>query len=297
MSLSILIPIYNFDVRNLVSEIHNQCVELNLDFEILLVDDFSKLDFNNKSLSELKSISYERLNTNIGRSKIRNYLVSKTKYDNCLILDCDIAIPPKFIENYIVAIDGKSVVIGGHIYESVPPKDTRLMLHWKYGKEIESKNLKERNKRPYDSFMTNSFMAPKKIFDIIKFDETIDKYGHEDTIFGIELEKQAIPIKHIDNPVIHLGLKKAKQFLIGEKQAIENLILLSKNTKYKEGLYKKSRLLYYEKSFLLNAYYTIISSYYKNRLYKKLLGNNPSLQTLNFWKFYNLKKLRNQING
>ena len=116
-------------------------------------------------------------------------------------------------------------------------------------------------------------------------------------IFGIELEKFKIKIKHIDNPVIHLGLKTAKQFLKGEKEAIQNLILLSNDPKYKNVLYKKSRLLYYEKSILLNFYYTAISMFYKNKLYKKLLGENPSMPTLNFWKFYNLKKLRNQIKG
>ncbi|MFT4684978.1 MAG: hypothetical protein ACI8RP_001105 [Urechidicola sp.] len=297
MSLSILIPIYNYDVKNLVNDLHAQCIDLSIDFEILLVDDCSLQDFNhkNKILQSLSNVIYERLDINIGRSKIRNYLVSKSNYISCLILDCDLQIQANFVKNYVEVIDGGSVIVGGHVYEKSPPKDSSLLLHWKYGTEVESKTLSERLSKPYNSFMTNSFLVPKQLFKSIKFDETIGQYGHEDTIFGVDLEKAKVKIKHVDNPVIHLGLKTTKQFLKGEKEAIQNLILLSENSKHKDILYRKSRLLHYEKSILLNFYYSLVSLYYKNRLYKKLLGRNPSLRTLNFWKFYNLKKLRNQM--
>ena len=188
---------------------------MNIDFEILLIDDFSLEDFDytNKKLQTLPNVIYERLDKNIGRSKIRNYLVSRSKYNSCLILDCDVAIQSKFIEKYIHAIDGESVIVGGHIYQQTPPKDKSLLLHWKYGTKVESKTLSQRLSKPYDSFMTNSFLVPKQLFTTIKFDETIERYGHEDTIFGIELTIAKIKIKHIDNAVIHLGLKTAKQFL------------------------------------------------------------------------------------
>jgi hypothetical protein len=297
MSLSILIPIYNYDVKNLVNALYSQCVDLTIDFEILLVDDCSLQDFDhkNKILQSLSNVIYERLDINIGRSKIRNYLVSKSNYDSCLILDCDLQVQANFVKNYVEVIDGESVIVGGHVYQKNQPKDSSLLLHWKYGTEVESKTLSKRLSKPYDSFMTNSFLVPKQLFESVNFDEAIEQYGHEDTIFGVDLEKAKIKIKHIDNPVIHLGLKTAKQFLKGEKEAIQNLILLSNNSKYKNVLYKKSRLLYYEKAILLNSYYTVISMYYKNRLYKKLLSEKPSLKTLNFWKFYNLKKFRNQL--
>jgi glycosyltransferase involved in cell wall biosynthesis len=299
MSLSILIPIYNYDVKNLVDDLHSQCLDLNIDFEMLLVDDCSLENFDdeNKRLESFSNVIYERLENNIGRSKIRNYLVSKAKYNSCLILDCDIAIQSKFIKKYLKADDLKTVIVGGHMYQSKPPIDTSLLLHWKYGRGVEAKILTTRLQKPYNSFMTNSFLVPKQLFKTIKFDETILEYGHEDTIFGIELEAAKIKIKHIDNPVIHLGLKTAKKFLEGEKKAIQNLIVLSQNPKYKDVLYKKSRLLYFEKSILLNTYFSAISMFYKNKLYKKLLGENPSIPTLNFWKFYNLKKLRNQMKG
>ena len=40
--LSILIPIYNFAVKELVNELSSQAQDLNIPFEILCVDDTSK---------------------------------------------------------------------------------------------------------------------------------------------------------------------------------------------------------------------------------------------------------------
>ena len=39
--LSILIPIYNYNVYPLVEELHKQCIECKIDFEIICIDDAS----------------------------------------------------------------------------------------------------------------------------------------------------------------------------------------------------------------------------------------------------------------
>ena len=50
--LSILIPTYNYDVFPLVENIHRQCKEATIDFEILINDDASKeiIDIINRNL-------------------------------------------------------------------------------------------------------------------------------------------------------------------------------------------------------------------------------------------------------
>lgn len=278
-----------------MNDLHRQCKELTIDFEIILVDDYSKSEFHikNKELNSISNVSYERLQKNIGRSRIRNYLLDKAPYENCLILDCDVAIvSADYVKNYLNAIEDNCVIVGGHLYQKKPPKDKSLMLHWKYGTLVECKTLKDRIKRPYDSFMTNSFLIQKKIFNKVKFDESILKYGHEDTLFGIELELNGIPIKHINNPVIHLGLKNAKEFLRGEKEAILNLIILSNKEELKGKIIKKSKLLRNEKSIFLNFYFGILSYFHRDWLYKRLFYKNPDLASLNFWKFNTLKELR-----
>lgn len=298
MQLSILIPIYNFDVRDFVKELWKQCINLNLDFEILLIDDKSKrkyVDLNDE-LSLIDEINYTKLQENIGRSKIRNLLLESASFHNCLVLDCDLRIDSSlFIKKYIESFKPNIVVVGGHIYDTDPPKNKKELLHWEYGRKIESISSIHRQLDPYHSFKSNSFLISKEIFRLIKFEESLVKYGHEDTMFGIELELNNIELIHIDNPVVHIGLDKAKNFLRKQKHAIENLIIISKNPMLNGYVTRKSKLLSYENSFFLNLYYSLISFYYKNRLYKKLLSDSPKIKTLNFWKFYTLKKMRKKF--
>ena len=56
-------------------------------------------------------------------------------------------------------------------------------------------------------------LIPKKIFLAIKFDESITKYGHEDTLLGIMLEKEKKEIFHINNPLYHNGIENNIIFL------------------------------------------------------------------------------------
>ena len=56
--ISILIPIYNFAVKELVSELSRQAQELNLDFEILCIDDNSKSKYIklNKDIEKIEEV-------------------------------------------------------------------------------------------------------------------------------------------------------------------------------------------------------------------------------------------------
>jgi glycosyltransferase involved in cell wall biosynthesis len=295
MQLSILIPIYNFFIKDLVENLNDQAKSLNLTFEILLVDDCSNDKFHQENimLGKFSNVNYERLESNIGRTKIRNYLFEKATYQNCLVLDCDVSIISSvFIKTYLEYSDSNSVIVGGHIYQKEPPMNTSLLLHWKYGSQVECKSFMERSKRPIDSFMTNSFLIQKEVSNQVKFDESIQQYGHEDTVFGVELEINNIVIRHIDNPVLHKGLKEVKDFLCDEIKAIENLVQLSQKAKIKNRIIQKSKLLKYEKSMLLSVYYFFFSLLYGNDLEKKLLSDSPSLKVLNYWKYLRLKKLR-----
>ena len=91
--LSILIPIYNFKVVDVVLELKKQAKKLNIPFEILCFDDYSTTHKDsNKSLSKEAGIHYTELEHNIGRTKISNLLAQQAKYNNLLFLDCDISI-------------------------------------------------------------------------------------------------------------------------------------------------------------------------------------------------------------
>ena len=244
---SILIPVYNFNVNALVSKLYLQAKKISKNFEILLIDDKSKNEFieKNKNLASKENVKFIFLEKSIGRSKIRNLLLEKAKYENCLILDCDVQIvKDNFLEEYFKNLDD-NVVVGGHIYSEKAPKNNNKYFHWLYGSKVEVQNIKTRIKTPYNSFKTNSFATTKTIFNKIKFNEFLKQYGHEDTLFGLALKKQNIPIKHILNPVLHLGLDDEEVFYKKQEKAIENLAKLYKKEEYKKELSNLKLIKFY----------------------------------------------------
>jgi glycosyltransferase involved in cell wall biosynthesis len=286
--LSVLIPIYNFDVRDLVIELKKQLTLAKVKYEIILVDDnstkYSNLNFQ---LSDLEHVSYEYLNKNIGRAKIRNYLASKAKYENLLFLDSDSGIDnKKFIENYLQNADSE-VIYGGTKY-SEKEIEPEKKLHYKYGKKREALITQERQSKPYLSFRTNNFVIKKYIFKQVFFDERIKKYGHEDTLFAYELAQKGIKIKHIENPVEHLGLENNTRFIEKVKESVESLNELAKEPKIKqERFFAEIRLLKY--FFNLKKYYLcwLVNLCYKlfnKPIEKNLKSYKPKLFFLDLFK-------------
>lgn len=273
--LSVLIPVYNFDVRNLVETLRSQCRTAQIDYEIICIDDNSKESFrkSNEVLKALSDITWIENEKNKGRSAIRNQLSEIARYPFMIFLDCDSTVDQKeFIQNYLQHLPTDKVLVGGRRYEN-SPSSPACYLHWLYGSK--------REQRSEAGFQSNNFLIPKSLFQIIRFDEKILRYGHEDTIFGNELLAQQIPVVRINNPVIHSGLEDAATFLRKQEIAIENLISLEKenriDTKLQRtiGFIRKLGL----PPLLLRLYHS-----QKDRLKKKLLGPKPSLLVLDLYK-------------
>ena len=89
---------------------------------------------------------------------------------------------------------------------------SKWYFHWKYGSLREQSSVEQRNLKPYHSFMTNNFLIPKSIFLAIRFEEALTQYGHEDTLFGMELQRRGVPIVHLANPLRHGGLEAEGKF-------------------------------------------------------------------------------------
>ncbi len=224
--LSICIPVYNFDISRLVKDLHRQALELDKPIEILLLDDGSSEDFKirNRVLKDLPLARYHELKENTGRSKIRNLLAAMARYPNIIFMDCDSAVPDNlYLKRYLEVAPGKPVICGGRSYHSEPPEDSTY-LRWLFGIKREVKSAAERSSHPNHSFMTNNFMISKELVQKITFNEKLEGYGHEDTLFGFELMKNGIAIHHIDNPLIHIGLETAEEFLEKTRQGIKNLV-------------------------------------------------------------------------
>ncbi|MGB0882840.1 MAG: glycosyltransferase family 2 protein [Vicingaceae bacterium] len=292
--LSVLIPVYNFDVVFFVKDLAKQCADCKIDFEILCLDDCSSENFRikNATLKSVENVCYEELPNNIGRSKIRNRLAQKAKYENLLFLDCDSKTNDnQFIARYLKNINGKSVVYGGRNYQQNKPENTVEYFRWWYGVNRETINSQERNKAVYSHFMTNNFCVPKAIYQQIKLDETIIGYGHEDTLFGIELKQKQVPINHIDNPLCHIGLEDFETFIQKTEEGISNLSQLINEGKVDDSI----RLLKGYRLIKKMGLESIVFSYYKKyrtKILTKLQKENVNLKWFDFYKLGYLVSLR-----
>jgi len=231
-SVSICIPVYNCDVTGLVEKLVQNSELFRIQYEVIVIDDASdeKYKSSNRSVKSFDKTIYLELEKNIGRSAIRNLFLKHTRFENLLFLDCD-SKPSfiKFIYEYVKPpIQKEKVICGGRSY-SQKPKKSKYLLRWKYGINRECKAADERAQEPYHSFMTNNFMIKKNVLEAIKFDERLKGYGHEDSLYGYQLMKNKIPIKHIDNPCFHEFNETSDEFLEKTKQGIENLLFIHAN--------------------------------------------------------------------
>jgi len=294
--LSILIPIYNFKVEKLVKTLMRQANKLELDFEILCFDDGSrkKFKYENSILSDFFGVNYTELSENLGRARIRNWLAKSASFENLLFLDCDSKIVSNnFLEKYLNHLDEYELISGGRVYSKKPPRAKSKRLHWLYGKKRESVKASKRTKDAVMSFHSNNFFVRRELMMKYPFDEQIKSYGYEDLQWAQLLNENGVRIAHIDNPVEHLGLEKASDFVKKQKKSLENLYFINSiktlNTKLIHLIDKLER--WNLKNYLFNRY--------KDRLPEmeyKLVSGSPSLLKLQFFKLiYYLKLTKKNI--
>lgn len=229
MLLSICIPIYNSDIRPIATELHRQIQSYSSEVELLFLDDASDVFFKEINRSVGTFCDYQELESNIGRSKIRNAFLPVVKGKYIVFIDGDSKIiHPDFIQRYVECLRSKNthVLIGASVYSEEKPNRKKL-LRWTYSRRRESKILLERNSHPELGFKSNNFVILKSLFAAHPFDETLTTYGHEDTLFGYELRMAGIKFEHLDNPVLNSNLDENEHFLAKTKEALQNLLVIS----------------------------------------------------------------------
>ena len=285
--LSVLIPTYNYNTFSLVKEIHSQLTHTSIAFEIICLDDASDQNYfqDNSKINALEFSNFQILKQNIGRSSIRNKLADLAKYDWLLFLDADV-IPQKenFIKTYVDAIlEEGEVICGGICYKNKKPIGSNL-LRWTYGKEREEVSVLKRINKPYKHFLSANFLISKKQFIKIKFNETLTTYGHEDTLFAIELNKNRVKINHIENRVYHLGIESNLIFLNKVKSAIKNV-----NYLYNQKLISKNDIHLLSiflslKSLKVVGLMAFVFRKRQKQWERNLLSSNPSLFIFDIYK-------------
>jgi hypothetical protein len=222
--ISVLIPTFNTDVSPLVDFLLRQNDFSSFKMEIIIWDDASNIA--SFGLWDNEIISFFKSPVNMGRSMTRELLAEKAKYPYLLFLDADVLpVSTLFLAKYLQHASEDSVLVGGIKYENEEP-ESNLYFRWFYGKAREENSVGNRLKNPYNHFMTGNFLVPKSIFLKFPLHDIITGYGHEDTLLGYKFQQAGIPIKHIDNPVFHLGLEENEVFFAKSKEAVSSLLQL-----------------------------------------------------------------------
>jgi glycosyltransferase involved in cell wall biosynthesis len=291
--ISALIPIYNFDVTAFINELHVQFEREGKAYEILMTDDASEEHFRkiNSELQSLSHVKYIQLQKNIGRARIRNYMANEAKYEYLLFMDCDSEIQgDDFVKKYIHNVNNNTIICGGRSYHVDKPVDHTYVLRWHYGMKRESTDAETRNKFPMRSFMTNNYLIPKEIHQFVKFDEQLVEYGHEDTLFGIELKRLGYTVRHINNPLVHIGLELADEFISKTLKAIENLVYIKENYRYSELDEDIKLLRVYNAYVYLRAFFRLIFRLFSKPLKRNFKSKRPSLFLFDVYKISYLSR-------
>lgn len=281
--LSILLPVYNCHCRALVTELQRQCVESGTEFEIIVADDGSSVTSyveHNLRIERLEGVRYITRKQNVGRSAIRNFLISQAQGEWLLFIDGDLTLDnPHFIRRYLQT---KSNVVVGGIRIGGDPDIWKDNLRYRYEKAYEQKNtLQDRQCHATKHFRTTNFLAHKDIMMEHSFDENFVQYGYEDVLFGKSLAMDHVAITHIDNPITLDFFESNSEFLDKTEQSLHTLYTFRNQLKGYSKLLEtaeKIKKLHLQK--LVNAAYFLVGQ----RIKKHLQGNNPSIFLFNVYK-------------
>ena len=284
--ISILIPVYNYDVVALAKALSKQCEDEDIVFQILVFDDKSTDEFKeiNQIVSQEFNVSYVELSENKGRAKIRNRLAKMAQYDWLLFLDCDSKIiSDTYIKDYINELGQPAIVSGGRVYQGEKP-DQKHLTHWSYGTKVESKPASKRSAKPYISFHSNNFIIHRSLFEQIEFNEEIDGYGYEDLYFAEELKNIKGEIRHIDNPVLHEGLDDNDAYTAKTENAVSNLAKLNR-----DGHLTSVKLSQYYSKRMVNPFFYLaifIAKQLQSRAVKKMEEGTENISWIQLYKLY-----------
>ncbi len=286
--ISILIPVFNRDINELVQALSKQLRLLNNSGEIIVMDDGSEPHYKSLNIKAagIESVRYVESEANVGRIRIRQRLARTALYKWLLFLDCDSTIvSDQFLTNYCNTLtDGEQVIAGGRVYKTQQPTDCGFMLHWKYGTTREASRLANQSRAK--RFMTNNFLISKTTFERFDFTGRLDGYGYEDTWMAIQLEAMQVAVVFIDNPVMHDGVETSDVFLKKSEAALHNLKRLSDLT-VPAILIKHVTLYHYFYRFqswkmlwIVPLVYTLMQRYVRSNL----LSCKPSLVLFDLYR-------------
>ena len=213
MEISVIIPVYNTNIQDLMSCLESIRTQTFANYEIIIVDDGSKIDIaeclDDFAVKDKKISVYHKCNE--GVSEARNYGVKKANGNNVLFADADDLFAPNAFESaYQTITETNSDVAIGRILQTsrsdaknieaiVNPGTGKVLclddekLHQEYVKHIFKKNCGDWG-RNQDGWMFNfegcwAHLIRKETALKIPFDKELSIA--EDTLWALKLIENA----------------------------------------------------------------------------------------------------------
>ncbi len=228
--LSILIPVYNWDIGPLLTALAAQARPLasGRQVEIIVLDDGSTEKFTNKAVADqLFLVRYEESAVNKGRAETRNALLQQAQGQYVLFLDADM-LPDRsdFVQTYLQeAQQGGEIVCGGISYQQHDQPAPEYSFYLYKSHRTEALAASVRASTPWRYLFTSNIMVRREIMQAVRFDARFTGYGFEDIEWGVRLGDN-FTIKHIENTCSHMGLMTKQQLWAKMRDSIPNYALL-----------------------------------------------------------------------
>jgi len=179
------------------------------------------------------------------------------------------------------------VVFGGIEYLDTPPTKDQ-MLRWKYGRSRETMTASKRQSQPYLAVNSGCFMIQRELFLKTNRLLQMNKYGLDNYFKELLREANAI-VRHIENPVYHLGLESNEQFLKKSLEAINTTVYLEQQNLLSDKVRPLQKSYLKLSKFRLTGVFSAFISPLKKRMEHNFKSGNPNL----FW--FDLYRLRYYI--
>lgn len=291
--LSVLIPTFEYDCSDLVTALHQQCESLTqndqLEYEIIVVDDGSKgavWQTVKATVESLNHCSFIRLEENIGRSRVRNFLAQRAQGERLLFIDSHMSIiSTQYIQRYLTT--DADICQGGYVVEEDDKWDDNL--RYRYERRARQLNRKHNDDTETNhDFHTSNFMVTRQLFLAHPLDESIRRYGYEDVLYGKQLADCGIKVTNIDNPVGFAHFESNSAFVQKTEEAIATLYeLRDRIDGYSRLLAHEQKLKRWHVAPLLRSIFSLT----RQKMRDNLCGSNPNLRIFDCYKLLLLLSL------
>ena len=133
--ISIVSPVYNSSeiLENFIKSVLYNIKKICKNYEIVLIDDYSKDDSWNKLItlkSKFKDLKIKRNKRNIGQHPTIKKALKIAKGDLIFILDCDLQDNPKYFKKFLKLKTNSKIAVFGKIKKGSYEKGLISVLFW-----------------------------------------------------------------------------------------------------------------------------------------------------------------------